>query len=159
MLSIVIKINEWEFYMKKLLFAVLVASALSGCASVPMGDAKQDAALKTFTVPADKGGIYVYRNESFGAAVKMDVALDGKPLGQTAAKTFLYTEVAPGKHTITSEAENTDTLDVDVKPGTLTYVWQEVKMGTWMARSLLQEVDAEAGRKGVAECKRAQSNF
>ncbi|HEX8978567.1 MAG TPA: DUF2846 domain-containing protein [Parasulfuritortus sp.] len=143
--------------MKKLLFAVLVASALSGCASVPMGDAKQDAALKTFTVPADKGGIYVYRNESFGAAVKMDVALDGKPLGQTAAKTFLYTEVAPGKHTITSEAENTDTLDVDVKPGTLTYVWQEVKMGILYARTKLHLMNDADGKAGVLETHLAQS--
>ena len=59
--------------MKNLLIAAALASSLFGCASVPMGDAKQDAALKTFSIPADKAGIYVYRNESFGAAVKMDV--------------------------------------------------------------------------------------
>ena len=39
------------------------------------------------------------------------------------------------------------------------YVWQEVKMGMWMARSQLQEVDEQTGRKGVAECKRTHSNF
>ena len=40
------------------------------------------------------------------------------------------------------------------------YIWQEVKMGMWMARTLVQEVDEETGRKGVGECKkRAQSNF
>jgi hypothetical protein len=143
--------------MKKLLFAVLIASGLAGCASVPMGDAKQDAALKTFTIPADKGGIYVYRNESMGAAVKMDVKIDGKPLGQTAAKTYLYTEVEPGKHTISSEAENTDTLDVDVKPGTLTYVWQEVKMGILYARTKLHLMSDADGKAGVLETNLAQS--
>jgi len=143
--------------MKKLLFAVLIASGLAGCASVPMGDAKQDATLKTFTVPADKAGIYIYRNESMGAAVKMDVELDGKPLGQTAAKTYLYTQVEPGKHTITSEAENTDTLDVDVKPGTLTYVWQEVKMGIMYARTKLHLMNDADGEAGVLETNLAQS--
>jgi len=32
-------------------------------------------------------------------------------------------------------------------------------MGMWMPRSLLQQVPEEVGRKGVLECKRAQSNF
>lgn len=36
------------------------------------------------------------------------------------------------------------------------FVWQEVKMGLWMARSALQTVDEATGRKGVAECKRIQ---
>ena len=52
--------------MKKILFAAVIASSLVGCASVPMGDAKQDAALKTFSAPADKAGVYIYRNESMG---------------------------------------------------------------------------------------------
>jgi hypothetical protein len=93
-----------------------------GCASVPMGDAKQDAALKTFVVPADKAAVYIYRNESMGGAVKMDVEVDGTPIGQTAAKTYLYKELAPGKHSISSKAENADAIDVDAKPGTLSYV-------------------------------------
>ena len=70
-----------------------------------MGDAKQDAALKTFAVPKGKSGIYIYRNESIGGAVTMDVAIDGNPVGQTGAKAFLYKEVALGKHTLTSNAE------------------------------------------------------
>ena len=84
--------------MRKLFSAILVTLAVSGCASVPMGDPKQDAALKTFKIAPNKAGIYIYRNESFGAAVKMDVAIDGRPLGQTAAKTYLFKEVAPVKY-------------------------------------------------------------
>ena len=61
--------------MKKFAVAALIAIALCGCASVPMGDAKQDAGLKTFQVAPDKAGIYVYRNETIGAAVKMDVII------------------------------------------------------------------------------------
>ena len=109
--------------MKLLFIAIIIASSLIGCASVPMGDAKKDAALKTFSVPADKAGNYVYRNESIGAAVKMDVELDGQPIGQTAAKTYLYKEVAPGTHTISSKAENTDSVQIDAKPGTLNFIW------------------------------------
>ncbi|TXH75328.1 DUF2846 domain-containing protein [Thiobacillus sp.] len=143
--------------MKKMFIAAVLASSLAGCASVPMGDAKQDAALKTFSVPTDKAGVYIYRNESMGAAVKMDVELDGKPIGQTAANTYLYKEVAPGKHLITSKAENTDTLEIDAKPGSLNYVWQEVKMGIMYARTKLNLMGEAEGKKGVLETKLAET--
>ena len=143
--------------MKKLILAAVIASSLVGCASVPMGDVKQDAALKTFTVPADKAGVYVYRNESMGGAVKMDVQVDGVAIGQTAAKTFLYKEVTPGKHIISSKAENTDTVEIDAKPGSLNYVWQEVKMGVMYARNKLHLVEEAEGKKGVLETKLAES--
>lgn len=143
--------------MKRMFVSAVLASSLVGCASVPMGDAKQDAALKTFSVPADKAGVYIYRNESMGAAVKMDVEVDGKAIGQTAANTYLYKEVAPGKHTVSSKAENTDTIEIDAKPGTLTYVWQEVKMGLMYARTKLNLVDEAEGKKGVLETKLAET--
>ena len=143
--------------MKRMFVAAVLASSLVGCASVPMGDAKQDAALKTFSVPSDKAGVYIYRNESMGAAVKMDVEVDGQVIGQTAANTYLYKEVAPGKHTISSKAENTDTIQIDAKPGTLTYIWQEVKMGLMYARTKLNLVGEAEGKKGVLETKLAET--
>ena len=143
--------------MKKLLAVAVVLSTLIGCASVPMGDTKQDAALKTFAVPPGKAGLYVYRNESIGAAVTMEVELDGKPMGKTAANTYLYKEVAPGKHTVTSKSENDDSVDLDAKPGTLHFIWQEVKMGILYARTKLHVVDEAQGKKGVQETKLAET--
>ncbi len=144
--------------MKSLITVVALALSLVGCASVNMGDAKQDATLKTFAIPKDKAGVYIYRNESMGAAIKMSVELDGKAIGQTAANTYLYKEVSPGKHTFTSKAENDSSIDVDAKPGTLLYIWQEVKMGLLSARSKLQLVDQAQGQKGVQETKLAETN-
>ncbi|MDK2122643.1 DUF2846 domain-containing protein [Parachitinimonas caeni] len=142
--------------MLKKLFAVAGLSIfMVGCASVPMGDPAKDAELKKFSSKPEVAGVYIYRNESFGGAVKMDVAVDGKELGSTAAKTYLYTEVAPGKHTVTSKAENTAELTLDAVAGKLYYVWQEVKMGVMSARSKLSLVDEETGKKGVNESKLA----
>ena len=101
----------------------------------------------------DKAALYIFRNEGMGAGVKMDVLIDGAPVGQTAAHTFIYKEVAPGKHSITSKSENTDTIEIDAKPGTLTYVWQEVKMGVLYARTKLSVVSDFQGKKGVQESK------
>ena len=141
--------------MKKWLVISVATMALTGCASVPMADEKQDQALKAFTVAPDKAGLYIYRNESIGAGVKMTVSVDGQTIGQTAAKTYLFREVTPGRHTVSSAAENTDSLEVNARPGTLTYIWQEVKMGMLYARTRLHLVDEATGRQGVRESRLA----
>jgi hypothetical protein len=138
---------------------VLVMLLVTGCATVPMASVDSDTAAKTFAVKEGKSNIYLYRNESFGGAIPMAVALDGKLAGQTGPQTYFQWEVDPGPHEVSSIAENTSTIKLVTQAGRAYYLWQEVKMGLWMARSLLQQVDEESGRKGVLECKRAQSNF
>jgi hypothetical protein len=140
---------------KKLIPLGVSLLIMAGCASVPMGDPQKDAALKTFSAPQDKAAIYVYRNEIMGSAIKMPVMLDGKILGDTAPKTYLYTEVEPGEHQLISKAENDSTLTVDAVSGKVYYVWQEVKMGILYARSKLQLVDDQVGQNGVTESKLA----
>jgi hypothetical protein len=137
-----------------LAFGVISAAVLaSGCVSVPMASPERDSAAKSFSVKPGKANIYVYRNESMGAAIKMTLALDGKIVGSTAAKTYVLLEVNPGKYTLLSKAENDSTLAVTAAPGRNYFVWQEVKMGVFGARSALQLVDDTTGRAGVAECK------
>ena len=143
--------------MKKALILATFVMTLVGCASVTMGDAKQDVSLKTFAIAPDKSAVYIYRNESFGAGVKMSVTVDGQMIGQTAAQTYLYKELSPGKHTVTSIAENDSTVVVDAKVGTLQYVWQEVKMGLLYARTQLSVVGEDVGQKGVLESKLAET--
>ncbi len=141
------------------LLLLAVAAFVSGCASVPMSSMEDDAKAKTFAVKEDKSTIYVYRNESFGGAISMTVTLDGKVAGQSGPQTFFMWEVEPGAHEVSSIAENTSTVKLNTVGGKAYYLWQEVKMGMWMARTQLQEVNEETGRKGVGECKRAQSAF
>lgn len=140
---------------RKIMWVGLLAGAVlvTGCASVPMASLERDAQTKTFTVKPDKANIYVYRNESMGAAVKMDVDLDGRPIGQTVAKSYFALEVAPGKHTLVSKAENDSVLDVAAEAGKNYFIWQEVKMGVLYARNKLQLVDDATGRAGVSECQ------
>lgn len=137
------------------LLALLSFLALGGCASVPMATPQQDSAAKQFTVPPGKSRIYLYRNETFGAAVTMNVALDGKTMGKTASKTYFVWDVAPGHHTIESLTENTSKLTLDTVAGQPYFVWQEVKMGFLTPRSQLHLMDRQAGEKGVMECKLA----
>ena len=136
-----------------------VTILFTGCASVPMSSLDSDLLGKKFIAQKDKSNIYLYRNESFGGAVLLTVSLDGKVAGQTAAQTYFLWEVDPGSHEVSSLAENVSTLKLATSAGKSYYVWQEIKMGMWTARSLLQEVDRETGEPAINECKRAQSNF
>lgn len=143
--------------MKKLMFVFAAAalSSLVGCGSVPMSSPEQDAAAKKFTTSTDKASLYVYRNESMGGAVTMHVLLDNVALGDTSGHTYLYKLIAPGKHTITSQAENTDMIEIDAKAGSNVFVWQEAKMGVLYARCKLHLVEEAAGKQGVLESKMA----
>lgn len=133
--------------------ALITIVLASGCASVPMASPKQDTAAKSFAAKPGRANIYVYRNETMGAAIKMPVALNGKLVGDTAAKTYLLLEVAPGSHTVTSKTENDSSVTVNALAGRNYFLWQEVKMGFAAARSNLQLVDESTGKAGVQECK------
>ncbi len=138
------------------LAATFATALLSGCASVPMASPEADAKAKTFATVPGKAQIYIYRNENFGAAIKMPVLIDGQIAGDTAAKTYIMKTVAPGKHTILSKTENDSTLEVNAQAGKNYFVWQEVKMGAFAARSNLQLVSDDVGKAGVAECSLVQ---
>lgn len=135
------------------LFTVVIIFLLIGCASVPMAPMDIDAKAKEFSPEPNKASLYVYRNESFGAAIPMTVSINGKTLGQTAAQTYFRLNIMPGKYTVESYTENVSSLPLSVEAGKNYFVWQEVKMGMWAARSMLQQVDENTGRAGVMESK------
>ncbi len=141
--------------LKQIMLAGLLALGLVGCAQVPMGNAGSDAKAKTFQTKPAVAGLYIYRNEIFGAAIHIDLALDGQIIGRTAPQTYFYTELAPGEHTITAAGENADTLTLNAEAGKNYYVWQEMKMGLLLARAKLHLMDETSGQKGVLECKLA----
>ncbi|HET8880698.1 MAG TPA: DUF2846 domain-containing protein [Solimonas sp.] len=140
------------------LFCVF-ALTLAGCASAPIGGGSQDADAKRFVARPDVAGLYIYRTETIDAALKIDLALDGKPIGPSAAHTYYFLDVEPGRHTVTSTSGNSDSLDIDMEAGQLYYVWQEVKMGFLAARTELHRVDADEGRKGVLESSLAAARL
>ena len=134
------------------LFLALVIF-VSGCASVPMADLELDAKAKEFVPAPSKASIYIYRNETFGAAISMAVTVNGLMLGQTAAKSYFLINVPPGSYVIESQAEGVSKLPLSVVYGKNYFVWQEVKMGIFYAGSMLQQVTEDVGRVGVMESK------
>ena len=141
------------------MFIIVGIALTQGCASVPMAATDEDVDAKKFVPSPGNASLYIYRNEVFGAAIPLTVLVNGKKLGQTASKTYFKLDILPGEYEIESVSENTSTLKLKVKAAQNYFVWQEVKMGMWMARSFLQQVDEEKGRAGVAESKLIKSEI
>ena len=133
---------------------VVAVIALTGCASVPMATADADGKAKTFVTPSNgTANLYVYRNETMGSAIKMPLLLDNMSIGDTGPHTYVLRQVAPGNHTLVSKTEKDVSLDLSLEAGKNYFVWQEVKMGAFSARSALHLVDDSAGQAAVKECK------
>lgn len=135
------------------LFVACVVLAY-GCASVPTAAPDVDESAKAFRTDPSLANIYVYRNERFfGAANTMPVLIDNLPVGATASKTYIFKQVSPGRHVITSKTETESVQVIDAKAGTNYFLWQEVKLGVFTGNSQLHLVDEATGKTGVSECK------
>jgi hypothetical protein len=133
------------------------ALALCACASVPMARPERDLEAKRFEVPPDQALLYVYRDETFGSAIKFTVLVDGQHVGDTAAHTFLLVPVAAGTHEVVSKSEKDSTVEFTAENGKAYFVWQEVKMGLFAARTQLHVVPADQGTKAVTTCSLAEA--
>lgn len=142
--------------LKKIVLAVSAVGVLSlaGCASVPMANAPAAANAKAFPAPdAGNAGLYIYRDSFVGQALKKDVFVDGKCLGQTSNKVFFYTQVkGDQKHTLSTESEfSPNDLVLYMKAGVNYFVRQAIKMGVFVGGAKLESVDDATGKAEVAK--------
>ena len=145
---------------KRLFLLAVIVSILvmNGCASVPMASLEQDKARKEFkNPPEDKSGIYIYRNSFVGQALKKSVSIDEVVIGETANKTYFYTEVSPGSHKLSTESEFSDnSVTLDTNGGENYFAQQYIKMGLFVGGAGLKLVSKEEGQKQVEKCRLAK---
>jgi hypothetical protein len=142
------------------LFTIAVAIAvLTGCASVPMEAPEADAKLKTFAAPpADQAGLYIYRDNFAGKALKKSVTLDGKFIGETANRVYFYKLVPAGLHKIGTESEFSDNvLNLVAVGGKNYYIRQSIKVGVFVGGASLTVVPEAVGQAHLQKCELAIS--
>ena len=146
--------------MKKLvlLSSILAVVFVSGCASVPKAPKEKDIAAKAFTAPTkDQSGIYIYRDSFVGQALKKNVYIDGKLVGETSNKVFFYNVVPSGAHKLSTESEFSDNaIELKTEGGKNYFVEQYIKMGAFVGGAALKPVTEEEGKKEVLKCSLAQ---
>lgn len=139
--------------------AILTTAVLSiGCASVDKAPATADSAAKQFKSNPNYAQVYVYRDEILGSALRMDVAVNGKPAGETASKSYFKFDLPAGTHTFTSQGDD-EPVKLQTRNGGIYYLWQEMKMSMLAPKSDLQVVEDTVGKKGVLASTMIQSKL
>ncbi len=138
--------------MKLFLNLCLLAGLLS-CASLPP---KEEMVNKTkgMTLPFDvvkgKALVYVVRPSMVGTLVRFNVFVDGQnpenEFGWTRGKEYIHFYLKPGKHQIHSKAENWSSIEVDLKPNSITYIKQNAEMGIIMAQNNIHVIPDYEGK-------------
>jgi hypothetical protein len=143
---------------KVLIASALAISFLSGCASVPSETPENESLAKQFNRPSEgNAGIYIYRAGGPGGAIKKDVWIDGKCIGETAPHVFFYEEVGGDEeHKISTESEfSPNDLLVKTDSGKNYYVNQYMKMGVFVGGAAVEIVDEDKGKAAVSKAKMA----
>ena len=128
--------------------------AMTGCATVPMEDAQKNLTAKQFNPPSQgSSGLYIYRNSFVGGALKKDVWVDGKCIGETAPDIFFYEAVeGDTSHKVTTESEfSPNDLLIKVKSGMNYFIRQYIKFGLFVGGAALELIDEEEGKKDVSD--------
>jgi hypothetical protein len=141
--------NNLREFMKKLgLASAAIATSLlfSGCASVNMASKEESALAKEFKQPAP------------GQALKKDIWLDGKCIGESANKVFFYTQVPGGKnYKIDTESEfSPNTVEAMLTANKNYFFRQFIKMGVFVGGAGIEQVPEEQGKKEVAQLEMAK---
>lgn len=144
---------------KKIVLVVLSSVIFVGCASVPMASKEKSAAAKKFSPPSNgNAGLYIYRAGSFGGALKKDVWVNGKCVGETAPNIFFHLEVEGDKsHKLSTESEfSPNDLLLDTKSGENYFVQQYIKMGAFVGGAGLKKVNSRQGKEVVRKLELAK---
>lgn len=145
---------------KKFLAILIVLSTLifTGCASVPMASNERDSEAKKFSAPSEgNAGVYIYRNSFVGQALKKDIFIDGKKIGESANKVYFFKELPAGEHTFSTESEfSPNDLVLTLESGLNYFIEQYIKMGVFVGGANLKQVSEEEGKKQVLKTNLAQ---
>jgi hypothetical protein len=142
--------------MRAITYAILFTTyiVMMGCASVPMETAEKNSIAKKFNPPSEgSSGLYIYRNSFVGKALKKDIWVDGKCIGETAPDIFFYETVdGDTNHKVSTESEfSPNDLLIKVKSGMNYFIRQYIKMGIFVGGAGLELVDEAKGKEEVRE--------
>lgn len=121
--------------------------------------AEQDNEAKQFKIKKDMAGLYVYRNQEMRSDLKMEIFLNGKLVAKNAYKTYVYLELKPGKYLLKETSNsNSSYLDLDLKPGTNTFVQQTfISEALFSYSSRLTKVHPLEGKDSIKKCDRIKT--
>lgn len=144
--------------MRSIVVSVVVL-AVTGCASVPMGDPARSAELKQFAPKTDVAQIYVCRNSrTMGMGIRPDVELNGKQIAIIPRSTYIYQELKPGNHTLVVKTlEHDSKLPFTIAAGEQKFFQTWISPGFIAGWGIIDEIDPAKGKECVADGELVES--
>ena len=145
-----------------LLVSVLLVALFSGCSTVPLEPKEVADQAKSFSTPSEgNAGLYVYRDSFVGQALKKDVFIDDKCLGETANGIFFYESIKGDmEHKLSTESEfSANELSFKTNSGKNYYVRQYIKMGVFVGGAGLEEVDEKEAQEAISKLDMAKKGI
>ncbi len=118
----------------------------------------QQVDYRSIKPPEGKSLIYIVRPSIYGIAMKFDVFCNGKSMGTTKGKQFLFIILEPGEQIIMNKAENKDAITLKTEPNKTYFIKQKIKTGALSARSKLILLNPNEGREALMKCKLSKKN-
>lgn len=148
----------------KLALSLLSLSVVcfSGCSTVPLEPKEVAEQAKTFGSPSEgNAGVYVYRDSFVGQALKKDVMIDDKCLGETANGIFFYESVKGDmEHKLSTESEfSANDISLKTDSGKNYYVRQYIKMGVFVGGAGLEIIDEKEAQQAIAKLDMAKKGI
>ena len=124
-----------------------------------MESKEQSDIAKKFAQPSPgNAGLYIFRSGSLGGALKKDIWVDGKCIGESAPNVFFYEEVKGDKEVkVSTESEfSPNDLMIKVSAGVNYFIRQYIKLGVFVGGAGLEAVSEDEGKKEVAKLELAK---
>ena len=144
---------------RRIFSIAILGFVLGGCASVPMESVTASNDAKQFNPPpSDKAGLYIYRDSFVGKALKKDIWVDGKCVGESAPDTFFYETVdGNSEHTISTESEfSPNDLAINTDAGQNYFIRQYIRIGLFVGGAGLELIDNDAGMNAESKLELAK---
>jgi hypothetical protein len=140
--------------------ALAVAMAFGGCAtSGPTGSEVLSLRAKPGTAR-----LVIYRTSPVGLLIQPDYIVDGRKVGSAQPGGFVVCDLAPGRHAVSAAnipiaiplSNDPDSITVNLRSGTTTYVRGEPRLGVLAGSIALLEVADAQGRSDTASLYRIE---
>ena len=133
----------------KILGAVFVVAAISGCAS---GVKHQEMAASMPTLKAGQGRVYFFRSSSmFGAAIQPEIRLNNQVVGISKPGGFFYVDRPAGHYSASTTTETEKLASFVLQAGETKYLRTSPSLGLLVGRIVIELETPEKARAELAD--------
>jgi len=140
----------------------LAIATLAGCAS--SGPTGRE--ILTGSIAPSGSRLVIYRTSALGLAVQPDYMIDGRKVGGSQPNGFIVCDLPAGRHEVAVNnmplniplfAGGSEKVEVNLRPGSTSYLYAQPQMGLTLGLITLTEVTENQGRTDTANLYKVET--